>query len=127
MVTCSVTSFLNAASAPPLRTGHTANLLGDEIIIVGGMCDGECTSEVLVVHAETGAWRSIRPNGTAEPKPRLGHATCSGPRYDDASKSQLWLFGGGDGRLQKLLERAAMADAASILRAGARGLWLPAG
>ena len=99
MVTCSVTSFLNAASAPPLRTGHTANLLGDEIIIVGGMCDGECTSEVLVVHAETGAWRSIRPNGTAEPKPRLGHATCTGPRYDDASKSQLWLFGGGDGRL----------------------------
>ena len=89
-----VSAVLPASSAPPHRTGHTATLVHDELVIFGGMCEGECTADLVILHAVTSEWREIQPLGSETPRPRLGHAACA---IEPAS--QLWLFGGGDGRL----------------------------
>ena len=84
--------------APPPRSGHTANLVGKEVIIFGGTSEGQCTSTVAAVHAETLAWRTISPSGPC-PTARLGHAACAVPSHDGEEGAELYVFGGGDSKV----------------------------
>ena len=40
----------HTSPAPPTRTGHSATRLGEEVLIFGGMVDGECSAELLSLH-----------------------------------------------------------------------------
>jgi hypothetical protein len=58
------------------------------------MVDGECSAELLSLRLPpTLAWQTLTPSGDW-PSCRLGHAACA---VVDAH--QLWVFGGGDGRV----------------------------
>ena len=83
-----------ATPAPPTRTGHSATRLGEEVLIFGGMVDGECSAELLSLHLPPMlAWQTLTPTGE-RPSCRLGHAACA-----VVEAHQLWVFGGGDGRV----------------------------
>ena len=89
---------LESTDAPPPRSGHTATLVGREIIIFGGTSEGQCTSTVAAVHAESLAWRTISPSGPS-PTARLGHAACAVPSQDGDEGAELYVFGGGDSKV----------------------------
>ena len=81
-------------TSPTTRTGHSFTRLGEEVLIFGGMVDGECSAELLSLRLPpTLAWQTLTPSGDW-PSCRLGHAACA---VVDAH--QLWVFGGGDGRV----------------------------
>ena len=106
-------SALRASSAPSHRTGHTATRLGDEVLIFGGMLDGECTAELLALHVPTLHWQPVLAEGEC-PSSRLGHAACA-----LEADGQLWLFGGGDGRV--LLSDVWLLDRVSERRVAEGG------
>ena len=89
---------LESTDAPPPRSGHTATLVGKEVIIFGGTSEGQCTSTVAAVHAESLAWRTISPSGPC-PTARLGHAACTVPSQDGEEGAELYVFGGGDSKV----------------------------
>ena len=95
LVTCEA---LESTDAPPPRSGHTTNLVGREVIIFGGTIEGQCTSTVAAVHAESLAWRTISPSGPC-PTARLGHAACAVPSQDGDEGAELYVFGGGDSKV----------------------------
>ena len=63
------------------RTGHTATLVGEYIILFGGQIDGECTASLEALHIDTLQSQVLQPVnvecGGKTPKPRLGHAACA--------------------------------------------------
>ena len=89
---------VESADAPPPRSGHTATLVGKEVIIFGGMSEEQCTNTVAAVHAESLEWRTISPSGPT-PTARLGHAACAVPSQDEEEGAELYVFGGGDSKV----------------------------
>ena len=96
VVTC---EMVESTDAPPPRSGHTATLVGKEVIVFGGMAEDRCTNSVSAVHAETLQWRTISASDPA-PAARLGHAACAVPGQDeDDERAELYVFGGGDSKV----------------------------
>jgi len=95
IVSCEV---VESTDAPPPRSGHTATLVGKEVIIFGGMSEEQCTNIVAAVHAESLEWRTIKTSGPA-PTARLGHAACAVPSQDEEEGAELYVFGGGDSKV----------------------------
>lgn len=94
IVSCEV---VESTDAPPTRSGHTATLVGTEVIIFGGTSEGQYTNTVAAVHAESLEWRTISPSGPA-PTARLGHAACAVPSQSEEEGAELYVFGGGDSK-----------------------------
>ena len=95
-MTCEV---VESTDAPPPRSGHTATLVGKEVIIFGGMSEDQCTNTVAAVHAESLVWRTVSSSGPV-PTARLGHAACAVPSQDENEESaELYVFGGGDSKV----------------------------
>ena len=102
----------------PSRSSHSATLIGEEMIIIGGESgesSGRCTNDVVALHLEKLTWRCLAQEGPA-PCARLGHAACSvegsAATLDGA---EVWLFGGGDGKVL-LRDLWALAPAACVWR-----------
>ena len=92
---------LTASSAPPVRAGHTATLVNDELLIFGGENDGQCTSDIFALDTVSLRWRPLHPEGIA-PSARLGHAACgvaASAANATPGRAELWVFGGGDGKV----------------------------
>ena len=100
VVTCET---VDTVDAPQPRSGHTATLVGKEVVFFGGVIDGQCTSAVDAVSAvaakddDTLTWRRIAPPGIG-PSPRLGHAACA-VSSQEVGSTELFVFGGGDGKV----------------------------
>ncbi len=72
---------------PKARGYHTANMVGNKLIIFGGSDGGECFNDVWVYDVESGMWRNVSMPVTYR---RLSHtATIVG--------SYLFVIGGHDG------------------------------
>ncbi|KAL1521681.1 hypothetical protein AB1Y20_021336 [Prymnesium parvum] len=92
---------LQSASPPQTRAGHTATLIADRLIVIGGESAGSCTNEVFALHTESLSWHELQPDGIV-PSARLGHAACcvEGSAANRTSGvSEVWIFGGGDGKV----------------------------
>ncbi|KAF8488741.1 galactose oxidase [Gautieria morchelliformis] len=72
---------------PRPRGYHTANLIGDSVVIIGGSDGSECFEDVWVLSLERLSWHAIKPD---TPTRRLSHTATQVGSY-------LFVMGGHDG------------------------------
>ncbi|KAL2139320.1 hypothetical protein VTI28DRAFT_5334 [Corynascus sepedonium] len=77
----------DGATAPKARGYHTANMVGNKLIIYGGSDGGECFNDVWVYNVETHVWKSVNIPITFR---RLSHTSTIVGSY-------LFVIGGHDG------------------------------
>ena len=53
----------NPAQAPAGRHQHTANLIGEELYIIGGRSEKETFSDVWILDIATGEWSRVEASG----------------------------------------------------------------
>ena len=76
---------------PSGRSGHTASLIKDELVVFGGVKGNKWLNTVSVLDTQTWQWTNVKPHGTP-PKHRSYHtATTVG------NNNQIVVFGGNNG------------------------------
>ena len=75
--------------APCARRAHTADVVGDYMVVVGGFSGKECLHDVHALHLPTLRWRELTPSGVAAPSTRGGHSSA-------VHEDSVYVFGGWD-------------------------------
>ncbi|KDQ17093.1 hypothetical protein BOTBODRAFT_156457 [Botryobasidium botryosum FD-172 SS1] len=81
------TELETVGNRPGARGYHTANLVGEMMVVIGGSDGKECFSDVWVLNLETLVWREVH---TGKQFRRLSHSSTQVGSY-------LFLIGGHDG------------------------------
>eukprot|EP00301_Raphidiophrys_heterophryoidea_P002815 c11300_g1_i2.p1 GENE.c11300_g1_i2~~c11300_g1_i2.p1 ORF type:complete len:1154 (-),score=303.16 c11300_g1_i2:140-3601(-) len=76
-------------SQPPTRLGHTLNLIGSKMYLIGGATDGVACNDVRVYDLEANSWDVPHVEGDP-PAALVAHTSV-------VAGSELLIFGGGDG------------------------------
>ena len=48
-------------TAPPVRAYHTASVVGQSMIVIGGSDGTKCFSDISILNLDTLAWRQVTP------------------------------------------------------------------
>lgn len=83
---------LDIKPPPAARYSHTAHVIGDNLLVVGGVWLCRHVPGVAVINLKTQSSTEYRLDTTAVPWPLMLHSFCSELNY---SKEELLLFGGG--------------------------------